>query len=131
SDAAYLAVLEQLREQSSSCRPAAVDKTAPVTPMQRVVAEVWAEALCRDAVGVHADLFAIGGNSRTALEVSAQLSEIFRVDIPGRLMFDLPTVADQAAHLAEIDLSCAHSLAGIAQRLLDYEVTFDDAPETR
>jgi amino acid adenylation domain-containing protein len=124
-DVAYQAVLERAAESSRPGRtPGAPLREAPI---QQVVAEVWAEALCRDTVDINADLFASGGNSRTALEVAAELSEIFQVEVPARLMFDLPTVADQSAYLVETDLSCAHSLVGIAQRLLDYEVTLDDA----
>ncbi|MGH3377577.1 MAG: amino acid adenylation domain-containing protein [Actinoallomurus sp.] len=120
-DAAYLAVREQ-QAGGAQHRPEHVDDTETDTPIQRVVAEVWAEALCRSTVGIHADLFTIGGNSRSALEVATLLSEIFRVKIPVRLLFDRRTVAEQASSLTEIDGTCAHSLDDIAQRLLEYDV---------
>ncbi len=112
-DAAYAVVLAE---------DAGTDQAEASTPIERVVAEAWTEALCRASIPVATDLFAVGGNSRTALEVSALLSEIFRVPVPVHLLFERPTVAGQAAWLTELDPSCPHSLAEIAERLLTYDV---------
>jgi amino acid adenylation domain-containing protein len=126
-DAAYRAVLDGQQGGRQRHASGEADETGGPAPIQRVVAEVWADALCRDAVDIGADLFAAGANSRAALEVAAQLSEIFQVDLPARLMFDFPTVADQAAYLAEVDRSSSHSIVAIAERLLEYEDHAEEA----
>ncbi|MEU7894071.1 amino acid adenylation domain-containing protein [Nonomuraea sp. NPDC049152] len=91
------------------------DKTAPDSPFEQVLAELWAEALECSRVGVHADLFDLGVESRIALAVSVRLSQVFRIPIPVRVLFDRPSVAEQASWLAEQDGYAAHSLAEIAR----------------
>ncbi|MGW1876265.1 amino acid adenylation domain-containing protein [Streptomyces sp. NPDC001975] len=97
------------------------DATAAASPFAELLVEIWADALARDAIGVHADLFALGAESATALEVAAQLTEIFRLTVPARVLFDRPTAARQAAWFAARDAANDGRLAGIARLLLAYE----------
>ncbi|MER5435400.1 amino acid adenylation domain-containing protein [Streptomyces sp. NPDC002588] len=125
-DAAYEAVFE---ERGMAEAPGAVptvgdaadDGTASASPFAELLVEIWADALARDAIGVHADLFALGAESATALEVASQLTEIFRLTVPVRVLFDRPTAAGQAAWFAARDAAGDGRLAGIARLLLAYE----------
>lgn len=91
------------------------DETAPESPFEHVLANLWAEVLARPYVGVHADLFELGLESRIAIAVSARLSEFFHISVPVRVLFDRPSISEQASWLAEQEASAAHSLAAIAK----------------
>lgn len=64
---------------------------------ERIVAEIWREALCVDRVGRHDDFFALGGHSRLAIKVAERLRDAFHRDLPLRMVFDHRTVAELAA----------------------------------
>ncbi|WP_052489278.1 non-ribosomal peptide synthetase [Streptomyces sp. 150FB] len=132
-DAAYEAVLDErgtaeaadavpsVGEAADNTANAAAEGTASTSPFAELLVEIWADALARDAIGVHADLFALGAESATALEVASQLTEIFRLTVPPRVLFDRPTAAGQAAWFAARDAANDGRLADIARLLLAYE----------
>ncbi|MET8774529.1 non-ribosomal peptide synthase/polyketide synthase [Nocardia sp. NPDC004654] len=80
---------------------AAKEFRAPGTPAERTVAEVFAEVLELDRVGLDDDFFAVGGNSLVATRIAARLAARAEVDVPVRLLFEHPTVAALAAALAD------------------------------
>jgi hypothetical protein len=69
----------------------------PRTPLERALAEMWAEVLRVPAVGLEDDFFALGGHSLLAMRVEASVRAAFGVALPPRLLFDHPTVAGVAA----------------------------------
>ncbi|MFC9432524.1 non-ribosomal peptide synthase/polyketide synthase [Nocardia sp. NPDC057030] len=71
---------------------------APVTPVQRLVAGIYADLLGAERVGLDDDFFALGGNSLTATRVAARLGVAMDADLPVRALFDAPTVAALAVH---------------------------------
>ncbi|WP_441964807.1 amino acid adenylation domain-containing protein [Mycolicibacterium houstonense] len=64
----------------------------PQTPTEKTVAEVFAEVLGLDRVGLDDDFFALGGDSLIAIRVSARLQSALGKDVPVRYLFDAPTV---------------------------------------
>ena len=66
---------------------------APRTPIEEVMAGLWAEALGREKVGISSDFFKLGGHSLLATQLVAQMSEIFGVELPIVVLFAHPTVA--------------------------------------
>ena len=70
---------------------------APRNDLERRVAEVFAEMLGLDEVGVEDDLFELGGHSLALTRVVARLREIFAAELPIAAMFESPTVAAAAA----------------------------------
>jgi amino acid adenylation domain-containing protein len=77
--------------------------TAPRTPEEQLIADIWTEILGIDRVGVHDNFFAIGGHSLLATRVVGGLRRAF--DGAARTvgvmdMFKFPTVAELAALLA-------------------------------
>ncbi|HWM07580.1 MAG TPA: amino acid adenylation domain-containing protein [Actinophytocola sp.] len=74
---------------------------APRDPAEEVVAQVWAELLGVDRIGVHDDVFELGAHSLLATRVLARLDGAFGVDLPLRVVFEATTVADLAAVVAE------------------------------
>ncbi|MFF2393834.1 non-ribosomal peptide synthase/polyketide synthase [Nocardia sp. NPDC058114] len=72
---------------------------APSTEVARIVAATFATVLGFPAdreVGLDDDFFALGGNSLNATQVAARLGAALDTQIPVRLLFDAPTVADLA-----------------------------------
>ncbi|WP_371726388.1 amino acid adenylation domain-containing protein, partial [Mycobacterium sp. DBP42] len=72
---------------------------SPQTPTEKTVAEVFAEVLGLDQVGLDDDFFALGGDSLIAIRVSARLQSALGKDVPVRYLFDAPTVGRLAVCL--------------------------------
>ena len=69
---------------------------APDTKTERVLADVWAEVLSLERVGLDDDFFRLGGHSLLAGEVVARTREALGRDVPIRLLFASPTVRGMA-----------------------------------
>jgi amino acid adenylation domain-containing protein len=69
---------------------------APRTPVEEVVAEVWTKILGVDRVGVHDNFFTLGGDSLMAMRAVVHLREALDIELPMRVVFDSPTLADVA-----------------------------------
>jgi acyl carrier protein len=65
---------------------------APRSPLEEVVAGIWAEVLGLEVVGVEDDFFDLGGHSLLVLMVVDALSQALAEDIPLVALFDHPTV---------------------------------------
>ncbi|MBY6706004.1 amino acid adenylation domain-containing protein [Rhodococcus sp. BP-241] len=81
---------------------------APRTQEQRVVAEVLAELLGVERVGLNDNFFALGGNSLVATRVAARIGDELGVRVPLRAVFDAATVADLADSLDTVVTTSRH-----------------------
>ncbi|WP_374211152.1 amino acid adenylation domain-containing protein [Nocardia sp. CDC159] len=70
---------------------------APSTPIEEVVASVYADVLGVDRVGADDDFFALGGNSLLATQVAARIGAALEIRVSVRSLFEAPTVAALAA----------------------------------
>jgi amino acid adenylation domain-containing protein len=73
----------------------------PRTPEEERVAEIWADVLEIKPIGMKANFFDLGGHSLLATRIITRIREAFSVDVPLRVMFDSPTIAAVAAHVAK------------------------------
>ena len=79
----------------------------PRTPIEEMIAGIVAQLLNVDEVGVHDNFFDIGGHSLLAMQLIARLRAAFRVALPLRELFEMPTVAGLASCIERQLLSSA------------------------
>jgi amino acid adenylation domain-containing protein/non-ribosomal peptide synthase protein (TIGR01720 family) len=75
-----------------------LDKTfvAPRTPVEETLAQIWAQVLGLDQVGIHDRFFELGGDSILSIQVVARANER-GLRLTPRQMFQHPTIAELAA----------------------------------
>jgi acyl-CoA synthetase (AMP-forming)/AMP-acid ligase II len=76
---------------------------APQTPLERMLAECWAEILQLEQVGIHDNFFALGGDSLSATHVLARVYGITHLEIEASRFFETPTIAEIAQHLEKLN----------------------------
>ena len=74
--------------------------TPPRTPAEEILANIWAEVLKLDKVGIHDNFFHLGGHSLLATQVISRVNHSFQTDIPLRKLFESPTIAGLAGAVA-------------------------------
>ncbi|NEO47068.1 MAG: amino acid adenylation domain-containing protein, partial [Moorea sp. SIO4A3] len=66
---------------------------APETETQKVLAEIWAEVLGIEKVGIHDNFFDLGGHSLMATQVLSRMRQTFGMEFPLQSLFEYPNVA--------------------------------------
>ena len=75
---------------------------APRTPVEEILANIWAEVLKLDKVGIHDNFFNLGGHSLLATQVISRTNLTLQANLPLRALFMTPTVAGLAEQLAAV-----------------------------
>ncbi|WP_405677480.1 amino acid adenylation domain-containing protein [Streptomyces sp. NBC_00048] len=75
---------------------------APRTPAEAEIAELAGELLGLPAVGVHDNLFDLGLHSLLAARFAARVRETCQVDVPLRVFYEAPTVAELALRVVQL-----------------------------
>jgi amino acid adenylation domain-containing protein len=76
---------------------------APVTPVEELLAGMWASVLKVERVGLYDNFFELGGHSLLATQLMSRVRGAFRVEITLRALFERPTVA-ALAHVIEMEM---------------------------
>ncbi len=77
----------------------------PRTATEELIANIWADVLKLDKVGIYQNFFEIGGHSLLATQVVSRLKESFKFEIPLKTLFDFPTVHLLAAEIEKLELA--------------------------
>lgn len=73
---------------------------APVTVLEKAIAQVWQDVLQIQQVGLYDDFFSVGGSSLAMLQVSSQLEKRLNRSCAIVELFKQPTVSAMANYLA-------------------------------
>jgi non-ribosomal peptide synthetase component F len=93
---------------------------APRTPVEELLAGIWASVLRIEAVGRHDNFFALGGHSLLAVQVTSRLRKAFQVEVSLHALFDAPTVAGLARRV-EMARQAAQSAPPLPLRAMPQE----------
>jgi amino acid adenylation domain-containing protein len=78
--------------------------TPVMRPTEEIVAHVWSSLLGEADIGSDDNFFALGGHSLLVTQLTLRLSEIFRIHLPLRAVFDFPHLRDLAAHIDDLKI---------------------------
>jgi non-ribosomal peptide synthetase component F/acyl carrier protein len=71
----------------------------PRTPVEEMIAGIWAELLKVDEISVEDNFFQVGGHSLIAIQMLTRARNAFLVDLPLQSLFEFPTVAGLAEQI--------------------------------
>ncbi|HEX9031853.1 MAG TPA: amino acid adenylation domain-containing protein [Streptosporangiaceae bacterium] len=79
----------------------AADRVQPRNPVEATLARIWSDLLATaEPVGVHDNLFDLGGHSLTATRFVARVADTYGVSLPVHRVFASPTIAELAEIVA-------------------------------
>jgi surfactin family lipopeptide synthetase C len=103
---------------------------APYTPTERRLAQIWAEVLSLEQVGIHDNFLELGGHSLLARQVASRVRDAFHVEVPLKSLFEASTVAGMAVVIAEHQLKTVGETA-LAVLLTEVEALSEDGAQRR
>ncbi|CAG0936134.1 nonribosomal peptide synthetase DhbF [Thermoflexales bacterium] len=75
---------------------------APRDPFETALADIWGEVLHLEQMSVHDNFFELGGHSLLATQVLSRIRDSFQVELPVRILFEVPTLAALAERIKAI-----------------------------
>jgi len=87
--------------------------SAPRTPTEKLLTEIWADVLKIDQVGIHDNFFDLGGHSLLATQVISRVYKSFHIELPVRTLFETATLSSFAAAIEAAVKSCDQSLSPV------------------
>ena len=119
------------RRRLPSAAPEAVVVHAeqpPLTEAEQTIAVIWSEILDCPVVNVSRSFFDCGGHSLTAAILSSRLEQAFEVPVPLHEIFEHPTIAGLAVHLAVPSRASRRHRTRIPRnpRLPEYPLSFSE-----
>jgi amino acid adenylation domain-containing protein len=74
----------------------------PRSELEELVANIWRHVLQIENVSVHDNFFALGGHSLLAIQIVSRLQKALNKEVPLRILFDAPTIAELGQELETI-----------------------------
>ncbi|WPN28582.1 non-ribosomal peptide synthetase [Pseudomonas sp. P5_109] len=75
------------------------DYLAPRNDLEQTLADIWAEMLKVERVGVRDNFFELGGHSLLATQIASRVQKTLQRDVPLRAMFECSTVEELAGYI--------------------------------
>ncbi|PTQ68386.1 non-ribosomal peptide synthetase [Pseudomonas sp. GV071] len=76
---------------------------APRSELEQQLAEIWAQVLKVERVGVHDNFFELGGHSLLATQIASRVQKVLQRNVPLRAMFECSSVAELAEYVGGLD----------------------------
>ncbi|NQZ08143.1 MAG: non-ribosomal peptide synthetase, partial [Algicola sp.] len=74
----------------------------PKNDMEKSLAQIWQELLNIDEVCVQTSFAKLGGHSLLAIRLTARIRKQLSLELPLKLIFEMPTIVEQASYLSTI-----------------------------
>jgi amino acid adenylation domain-containing protein len=74
---------------------------APRNSIEEKLVEIWTTFLGLERIGIHHNFFEMGGHSLLATQIMARVREVFQVDVPLRVLFENPGIAELATAIVQ------------------------------
>ncbi|MGH3930237.1 MAG: AMP-binding protein, partial [Pseudonocardiaceae bacterium] len=80
-------------------RPERESYVAPRTPTEQTLADIWAQVLDVQQVGIEDNFFELGGHSLVAIRLISRVRSVLGAELSIRVVFESPTIAGLAPRL--------------------------------
>ncbi|MGB8953893.1 MAG: non-ribosomal peptide synthetase, partial [Tumebacillaceae bacterium] len=94
--------VDRKRLPAPSFQSHVVEYVAPRDAVEEVIAEIFAETLHVEKVGVYDNFYDLGGQSFLAIKIMSRLQAHLQMSLPLRLLFEAPTVAGLAKRVTQM-----------------------------
>ncbi|HEX8545004.1 MAG TPA: non-ribosomal peptide synthetase [Pseudomonas sp.] len=78
---------------------------APGNELEQTLADIWAQVLNVEQVGIHDNFFELGGHSLLATQIASRVQNALQRTVPLRAMFECSTVAELAGYIDGLESS--------------------------
>ncbi|MBH3339929.1 non-ribosomal peptide synthetase [Pseudomonas mendocina] len=78
---------------------------APRNELEQTLAQIWAEVLKVERVGVFDNFFELGGHSLLATQIASRVQKALQRNVPLRAMFECSTVEELARYIESLETS--------------------------
>ncbi|MEH2001258.1 MAG: amino acid adenylation domain-containing protein [Nostoc sp.] len=75
---------------------------APRTPIEEMLAQIWAQVLKVEQVGIYDNFFELGGHSLLATQLLSRIRTSLKVELPLRSLFAAATLAELAQEMGQL-----------------------------
>ena len=76
--------------------PSSSTTSAPLTPTESTLIDIWKELLRLQQVNTHDNFFEMGGHSLLATQMTSRVRDAFGLELPLKSVFEAPTIAQLA-----------------------------------
>ena len=94
---------------------------APRTPVEELLAQIWANVFKLDKVSIYDNFFDLGGHSLLASQVISRVRDVFQIELPVRALFEAPTISQLALRVEPSVIGCS-DLEELARNLAEVEL---------